>query len=209
MSESFRIAEICHSICGEGWLTGLPAVFIRFAGCNMYCTTKLVGFDCDTDHTCKRVMSEDEILTELSEFHSTWIVLTGGEPTLQLWNQPAFLELLVSRGYKLALETNGMNPVDRIYKFFSHLTVSPKKDRPCVIIHPSEIRLVITGEDDIAERICMYQHVHAQHHFLSPAWDKDSVSKIALENIINYLCSVDYTDDWRLCDQRHKYWNVR
>ena len=75
---SYRVNEIFYSLQGEGYFTGTPAVFLRFSGCNLRC-----GF-CDTRHEDYTEMSPTEIIEKVSAYPSRHIVITGGEPGLQL-----------------------------------------------------------------------------------------------------------------------------
>ena len=73
-----RIAEIFHSIQGEGLLAGVPSIFIRTSGCNLRCHW------CDTPYASWKPegpeMSIEEILKKISGWNCNHIVLTGGEP---------------------------------------------------------------------------------------------------------------------------------
>lgn len=75
-----RIAEIFHSIQGEGSLTGVPSVFVRAAGCNLRCAW------CDTPHASwhpeGREMRTDQIAAEVRRLGARHVVLTGGEPMI-------------------------------------------------------------------------------------------------------------------------------
>jgi 7-carboxy-7-deazaguanine synthase len=75
-----KIAEIFHSIQGEGMLAGVPSVFVRTSGCNLRCTW------CDTPYTSWKPEGEekslDEILAEVASYQPTHVVVTGGEPML-------------------------------------------------------------------------------------------------------------------------------
>jgi 7-carboxy-7-deazaguanine synthase len=98
-----RILEIFYSIQGEGKDQGKPAIFIRFAGCNLDCKW------CDTpgSHDPGKQMDLTGILEEAGKFPCKNICITGGEPLLQL---PGLLDLLgelCSRGYSVGIETNG------------------------------------------------------------------------------------------------------
>ena len=122
MRNSYRINNIFYSLQGEGRNTGRAAAFIRFAGCNLRCPF------CDTEFDSYREMTADEILQEiaqLSSFYSPlsscFIVLTGGEPTLQV--DEHFVDLLHQEGYEVAMESNGTRPAPRNLDW---LTVSPK-----------------------------------------------------------------------------------
>lgn len=75
-----KIAEVFHSIQGEGMLAGVPSVFVRTSGCNLRCEW------CDTPYTswepegAERAL--DEILAEVRGYSPTHVVVTGGEPML-------------------------------------------------------------------------------------------------------------------------------
>ena len=125
MRELFRVNEIFYSLQGEGRNTGRAAVFVRFAGCNLRCPF------CDTEFDTYREMTAEEILAEVDEcrkdvspcdaYSKPLLVLTGGEPTLQV--DEAFVELLHQHGYEVAMESNGILPAP---KNLDWLTVSPK-----------------------------------------------------------------------------------
>jgi 7-carboxy-7-deazaguanine synthase len=75
-----RIAEIYRSVQGEGFLTGVPSVFVRASGCNLRC------WFCDTPYTSwqpeGRDMAIDEIVAQVEEWETEHVVVTGGEPML-------------------------------------------------------------------------------------------------------------------------------
>ena len=73
-----RINEIFYSLQGEGHFTGTPAIFIRFSGCNLKCSF------CDTDHSHYTEMTEEEIVGEACKYPARHVVITGGEPLLQI-----------------------------------------------------------------------------------------------------------------------------
>ena len=134
MRELFRVNEIFYSLQGEGRNTGRAAVFVRFAGCNLRCPF------CDTEFDTYREMTAEEIIAEVDEcrkdvspcdaYSKPLLVLTGGEPTLQV--DEAFVELLHQHGYEVAMESNGILPAP---KNLDWLTVSPKGRE--VKAHPS------------------------------------------------------------------------
>ena len=100
---------------GEGRNTGRAAVFIRFAGCNLRCSF------CDTEFESYREMTEEDILAVIRDYPSHFVVLTGGEPTLQV--DEAFVDFLHQHEYEVAMESNGTRPAP---KNLDWLTVSPK-----------------------------------------------------------------------------------
>ena len=94
-----RVNDIFYSLQGEGRNTGRAAIFIRFAGCNLKCPF------CDTDFAQYEEMSDEDILNRIKSYPSRFVVLTGGEPSLQVDRQ--LVDLLHKHGYELAMETNG------------------------------------------------------------------------------------------------------
>lgn len=107
---ALHIQEIFPTIQGEGPYAGLPAVFVRLAGCNLQCPY------CDTDYTSKRsTMESTEVasivrklqfpITSTSRTTGALVVITGGEPFRQ--NLTPVVTLLLGLGYLVQLETNG------------------------------------------------------------------------------------------------------
>jgi 7-carboxy-7-deazaguanine synthase len=97
-----KVAEIFHSIQGEGLLTGVPSVFVRTSGCNLRCTW------CDSDYTSWHVEGEDltvdEVLDRVAAFPARHAVVTGGEPMIA----PDIEDLTLGlrrRGYHITVET--------------------------------------------------------------------------------------------------------
>jgi organic radical activating enzyme len=112
----YRVNDIFYSLQGEGHNTGRAAVFIRFAGCNLRCPF------CDTEFDTYREMSIDDILQAIAPYPTRFVVLTGGEPTLQADEE--FVDRLHLQGYEVAMESNGTRPAP---KNLDWLTVSPKR----------------------------------------------------------------------------------
>ena len=111
----YRVNDIFYSLQGEGHNTGRAAVFIRFAGCNLRCSF------CDTEFDTYREMTAEEIVASISTYSARFVVLTGGEPTLQV--DEAFVDLLHQHGFEVAMESNGTRPAPNNLDW---LTVSPK-----------------------------------------------------------------------------------
>ena len=74
----YKVNEIFYTLQGEGRFTGTPAVFLRFSGCNLACSF------CDTEFTEYSLLSLNRIVEQVCIFPSRHIVITGGEPLLQL-----------------------------------------------------------------------------------------------------------------------------
>lgn len=136
--KQYLIKTIFDTIQGEGTRAGTRAVFVRFGACNMWTgmpedRSKGVGacaLWCDTDfRSCSKRMSALEIADECfklwNEPGEKWVVLSGGEPMLQV--DEALLFELQDCGFKIAVETNGTVAVP--HKLAIHLDwlcVSPK-----------------------------------------------------------------------------------
>ncbi len=115
-----KVSEIFYSIQGEGKLAGVPSVFIRTTGCNLRCTW------CDSPYTSWKPEGEsatvDEILDRVSDFPTTYVVLTGGEPMLAAGVE-SLTRLLRDAGYHLTIETAGTIWKDVVCELAS---ISPK-----------------------------------------------------------------------------------
>ena len=135
---SYRVNEIFYSIQGEGKFAGTPAVFVRFSGCNLACSW------CDTDHSNFVEMTRDEleeaVRALLKGREGAIIVLTGGEPALQLReDEPLFRGF----GCRVCIETNGTLPVPG---WVDWVTVSPKNELSPVVPRPDELKFVFEPE---------------------------------------------------------------
>lgn len=109
---TFNVVEIFKSIDGEGITAGYPAIFIRFAGCNLRCSY------CDSMYAVENakytVMELSEILSKVEDLDCKRITLTGGEPLIQPYIDKLVMEL-VDRKYKINIETNGAVYLKKIY----------------------------------------------------------------------------------------------
>lgn len=95
-----RVNEIFYSLQGEGSYAGTPAVFVRLSGCNLKCPF------CDTRHESYREYTDREILQEILKYSPCrFVVITGGEPCLQLTGE--LVNLLHEHNCFVAIETNG------------------------------------------------------------------------------------------------------
>ena len=136
--KAFRVNDIFYSLQGEGRNTGRAAVFIRFAGCNMKCSF------CDTEFNSFTEMTADEIVKAIADYPARFVVLTGGEPTLQVGED--FIDLLHAHGYEVAMESNGTLPAP---KNLDWLTVSPKGKSISSVRQPDEIKIVFESEESL------------------------------------------------------------
>jgi hypothetical protein len=141
-----RVNETFISLQGEGHFTGTPAFFLRLSGCNLQCPF------CDTNHQAFREMSEDEIVREASRGKPRHIVITGGEPALQLTQ--SLVDKLHEAGFFIQVETNGTLPLPEGIDWVTcspkraPLQTSPQGGR----LHVDELKVLYKGIDDDPER---------------------------------------------------------
>ncbi len=186
-SKTYRINEIFYSLQGEGYFTGTPSVFIRFSGCNLHCSF------CDTDFSAYTEMTANEILSAvqaLTNDHRVHIVLTGGEPTLQL--DSVLIDALHETGKMICLETNGTRPIP---SGIDWVTCSPKQDATISLSYTDELKVVFTGVDVEPLR----NAIPATHYFLQPC----SCSNTA--EVVAYIKQHPW---WHLSLQTHKYIDI-
>lgn len=158
---SYAVKEIFYSLQGEGANTGRPAVFCRFAGCNLwsghpadrasatckFCDTDFVGTNGRGGGTFETPYALVDAITTAWPSHShkrarPFVVFTGGEPLLQL-NQPV-VDVLHHRGFEVAIETNGTRlPPQGV----DWICVSPKAGTDLVLRHGQELKLVFPQVD--------------------------------------------------------------
>lgn len=129
-----RVNEIFYSLQGEGHFTGTPAVFVRLSGCNLRCPF------CDTDHHASVGMTYAEVVARVAAFLSRHVVVTGGEPSMQLTD--GFIDALHAAGCFVQVETNGTLPLPSGVDW---ITCSPK-DAPVVLDRIDELKVVYSGQ---------------------------------------------------------------
>jgi len=200
--KSYRVNNIFYSLQGEGRNTGRAAVFVRFAGCNLRCPFCDTEFDTFTEMTAEEIIAKASSLHPSSSFRPI-IVLTGGEPTLQV--DEAFIELLHGAGYEVAMESNGTLPAPCNLDW---LTVSPKDCGKWKVKSgkrlPDEIKVVF--DEHTAEKLSSFLFPLPTSHcpllFLQPCDTGDAVRNAAIVK-----ACVDYIKQhpqWRLSLQTHK-----
>ena len=205
----YGIKEIFGTLQGEGAQAGTPAVFLRFAGCNL-------GYDvcpwCDTDWkkaefhlTCDETVAHiDRVAVETfgRSGGNLLIVVTGGEPSLQ-FDLP-LSQALRRRGYRIAMESNGSRPINR--DLVDWLTVSPKQEE-FVQLDGDELKIVFTGEaaSGIASSIAAVRQIASgtkfSHYFLQPV-DLPEVGGPNFSETVDAVTELG--PPWRLSVQTHK-----
>lgn len=151
MSGFLRVHDIFYSVQGEGLSDGIPALFVRLAGCNLRCP------HCDTDFHDARLMSCEDILNRgLEVCGGSWptlVVLTGGEPLLQ--DVDNLVEALLLQGLRVEIETNGTRFRDCCRWRGVLVTVSPKGPvDPRFLYWASAFKIVVrAGEDPFVDGV--------------------------------------------------------
>jgi len=195
----YSINEIFYSIQGEGRNVGMPAWFIRMAGCNLKCSF------CDTDFSEKMKRSEESILQHISSSLCKNVIITGGEPSLQ--NLKPLLKLLKYHGYYVAIETNGTKSLlrYRVEGLLDWVTVSPKQlpiEVNCMI---DEIKVIWPSV--ILEKPAIFTYLEqtlAKYYYIQPCDNKN----IRL-NINEAVKIVKTHPKWRLSLQMQKVLKIR
>lgn len=193
---SWKVNEIFYSIQGEGKHTGMPAVFLRLAGCSMGCDF------CDTKYafSAGKEMNSLQILVALAAYPCKAVVITGGEPTEQ--DLPALIGALKSAGHVVHVETNGARDCDVSKADF--VCVSPKKYVAKEMLAKADvIKLVITPQTDLEDlqKYYLYENEKTQI-YLQPESNKQ-------ENIDLCVKLIKQHPSARLSVQLHKLINVK
>ena len=147
-----KVSEIFTSFQGEGPYIGTPATFLRLYGCNLNCQW------CDTDISTYEMLSVDDVaeilLTQMEFNNINLLVITGGEPTLQMEEIKRLIKE-IPEDIKIQLETNGS-----IFEYLPEIeyVISPKEDKEKVFENYYKydnvfFKFVITCEEDIDEVI--------------------------------------------------------
>jgi len=197
--ERYLVNEIFYSLQGEGVRAGTPNLFLRLSRCNLECKVETHGFDCDTEFESGRRMTIPEILAELRQLSEKcdWVILTGGEPALQVDRE--LIGALHEVGYKLAIETNGSVELP---EGIDWITVSPKVAEHAVRQRNAhEVKYVRSYGQEIPRTT-----VAAEHYLISPAFEGTDLDPRTLDWCIR-LCKDN--PPWRLSVQQHKTWKVR
>lgn len=196
--ERYRINEIFYSLQGEGVRAGTPNLFLRFSRCNLQCQLATHGFDCDTEFETGAWMTLPGIVAELRRLGPScrWIVLTGGEPALQV--DPEMIGTLHAEGYRLAIETNGTLELPAGLDW---ITVSPKvAEEALKQLDAHEVKYVRAAGQPLPQT-----RVRAENYLVSPAFAGLELPAANLDWCIR-LCREN--PPWRLSVQQHKGWGV-
>jgi 7-carboxy-7-deazaguanine synthase len=211
--KKYAIKEVCGTIQGEGAQVGTPAVFLRFAGCNLgyevcpWCDTDWVRAEYTLQLAGTLGLVRDAARSAFgAERPGLLLVATGGEPSLQL-DRP-LSSALRERGYRVAMESNGARAVDR--SLVDWLTVSPKQ-REFAQREGDELKIVFSGGSapgpagDLADVLQLADRTRFTHYFLQPVDLPGSGP--------NYAETIEAVmrlgPPWRLSVQTHKVLGIR
>jgi 7-carboxy-7-deazaguanine synthase (Cx14CxxC type) len=204
----YSVKEIFYTLQGEGANTGTPAVFLRFAGCNLWS-----GYEKDRARAVCRFCDTDFVGTDGAgggKFRSAgtlamaveakwparsrarrFVVCTGGEPLLQL--DAPLLTALHERGFRVAIETNGTLAAPDAVNW---ICVSPKAGGRLVQRRGDELKLVYPQPGAEPER---YEALDFAHFFLQPM---DGPRRVENTQLAAEYCMRH--PNWRLSLQVHK-----
>ncbi len=207
---TYAVKEIFYTLQGEGAHAGRPAVFLRFAGCNLW-----TGLERDRDKGpggCSRWCDTDFVggtkyRTAADLFAAVaahwpdaavppFVVCTGGEPLLQL--DAALVRLFNDAGWSVAVETNGTvdPPAGKLW-----LTVSPKAGSELRVLKGNELKLVFP---QVGAEPGRFERLEFEHFFLQPM---DSPSRVENTRRVLEYCLAH--PRWRLSLQTHKILDIR
>lgn len=223
----YSVKEMHYTLQGEGAQVGRAAVFLRFAGCNLwtgkeehrenaickFCDTQFVGtdgenggkfkFPMELAASAKALWDAGANITDGIRYRKIkpLVVCTGGEPLLQLDN--SLIRCLHQQGFEVAIETNGTMraPIE-----VDWICVSPKADSEIVQTSGNELKLVYPQVGNKPED---FQHLTFDHFFISPrdvsfepdSYEGDLSPLTPTQEAIKYCLA---NPQWRLSLQTHK-----
>jgi 7-carboxy-7-deazaguanine synthase len=206
---TYAVKEIFYTLQGEGMRAGRPAVFCRFAGCNLwsgreadraeavckFCDTEFVGTDGAGGGKFERA---DDLASAIAAKWPAdgggirYVVFTGGEPLLQI--DGALIVAMHAQGFEIAVETNGTIVAP---SGIDWICVSPKAGAALEQKRGSELKLVYPQEGAEPER---FQALAFEHFLLQPMWGERTAE--------NMRAAARYCMEhprWRLSVQTHKW----
>lgn len=206
---TYSVKEIFYTLQGEGIQAGRPAVFCRFAGCNLwsglerdratavctFCDTDFVGTDGEGGGKFATAGALAKVIAaqwpQGDRAGRRFVVCTGGEPLLQL-DEP-LIHALHAEGFEIAVETNGTQPAPAGLDW---ICVSPKADAPLVLTGGHELKLVFPQALAPPER---FDGMAFQHFLLQPMDGPERV-----RNTQEAIAYCKAHPQWRLSTQTHK-----
>ena len=210
---SYQVKEIFYTLQGEGANAGRPAVFCRFAGCNLwsgreqdratavcrFCDTDFVGIDgtgggkfVDADALARQIAAQ----WPADDTAHRFVVMTGGEPLLQV--DAALIAALHAHGFQIAVETNGTITAPAGIDW---ICVSPKAGAPWLQREGQELKVVWPQPGfELSE----LEAARFTHRYLQPM---DNPERLRNTQACIELCL--QRPAWRLSLQTHKITGIR
>ncbi len=205
---TYTVKEIYFTLQGEGANTGRPAVFLRFAGCNLwsgherdradavcrFCDTEFVGTDGPGGGrfaSAAALASAVRMKWPEGTGYDAFVVCTGGEPLLQLDRD--LIDALHQQGLEIALETNGTLPVPEGVDW---ICVSPKAGAGLVVASGDELKLVYPQDGAEPPE---FESLDFRHFFLQPM---DGPERERNTDLAASYCAEH--PRWKLSLQTHK-----
>ena len=198
-----KVSEIFTSFQGEGPYVGTPATFLRLYGCNLDCEW------CDTDISTYEMLSVDDvaeiILTQMEFNNIKTLIITGGEPTLQMEEIKRLIKEL-PEDIKIQMETNGS-----LFEYIPEIeyVISPKQDKEKVFenyykFENTFFKFVITSQEDVDEVISLKE----KYDYDKTIWLQGEFSQDAeMADLIRE--NFPRLENVKLSVQTHKYLNQR
>jgi len=213
---SYQVKEIFYTLQGEGANAGRPAVFCRFAGCNLwsgreqdragaicqFCDTDFVGTDGTLGgrfDTAQALAAQIAALWPVNDKAHRFVVLTGGEPLLQV--DDALVDALHAQDFKIAVETNGTLAAPGGIDW---ICVSPKAGAPWVQRQGQELKVVWPQAGFSADELQAMQELAFEYHHLQPL---DDVFRTRNTAACIAICLAQPV--WKLSLQTHKMTGIR
>lgn len=193
------------TIQGEGSMSGTPCSFLRLSGCNRWSgleehRAQSFCFFCDTDFRGGNNKTAMEIILDLKKLGQKDVVISGGEPALQL-NQHDLEQL--AEHFDLHLETNGSKDISHISHFFKHVTCSPKQlYKDTNLKFADDLKLLYPYQGGVT--IDDFSAFPRSNTFLQPIWFGDNYKTVIKDTI--HEC---YRTGARLSIQTHKILGVK
>ena len=209
---TWTVKEAYYTLQGEGAQTGRAAVFLRFAGCNLWSglerdRDKAVCRFCDTDFVGTNGLNGGKFReaadlaahvkaiweAEAGAARPAYVVCTGGEPLLQL--DAPLIAALKAEGFEIGVETNGTIAAP---EGLDWICVSPKANAPLVQTSGNELKLVYPQDEPEAQPE-RFSQLDFSHFFLQPKDDPNAARN--LQGATTYCMK---NPQWRLSLQTHK-----
>jgi 7-carboxy-7-deazaguanine synthase (Cx14CxxC type) len=211
----YSVKELFYTLQGEGRHAGRPAVFCRFAGCNLwsgreqdrakavcrFCDTDFRGTDGEQGGKYRSAEAVAAAILRLWPVESDprtapFVVCTGGEPLLQI--DAALIDALHAYGFEIAVETNGTRPAPAGIDW---ICVSPKADALLHLRAGNELKLVYPQPEAPPERFVDLEF----DHFLLQPMDGPNLA----ENTKRAVAYCKAHPRWQLSLQTHKWLGIR